>query len=121
MARADGWTLGFGPAYPMPLVLRFLLATPPPLPQDAPYMLEAVAEEFKTQTSYVQLTLLTASMKLFFQRPPQCQRLIGTVLKAGTSAEVEQVSGAVRDARGSCESSFKLVGRASLRLSPHSP
>eukprot|EP00951_Prasinocladus_malaysianus_P003296 scaffold23370_cov52-Prasinocladus_malaysianus.AAC.2 len=59
--------------------------------QDAPYLLEALAEVFSEQTSFVQLSLLTACMKLFFQRPPECQRLLGSVLKAGTS-DVEQVS-----------------------------
>jgi len=57
--------------------------------QDAPYLLEPIVEAFADQTSFVQLSLLTACMKLFFQRPPECQRLLGMVLKAGTS-DVEQ-------------------------------
>eukprot|EP00191_Tetraselmis_sp_GSL018_P016705 CAMPEP_0177583838 /NCGR_PEP_ID=MMETSP0419_2-20121207/3549_1 /TAXON_ID=582737 /ORGANISM="Tetraselmis sp., Strain GSL018" /LENGTH=782 /DNA_ID=CAMNT_0019073283 /DNA_START=341 /DNA_END=2685 /DNA_ORIENTATION=- len=57
--------------------------------QDAPYLLEAVAEAFADQTAFVQLVLLTSSMKLFFQRPPECQRLLGAVLKGGMG-DVEQ-------------------------------
>jgi vesicle coat complex subunit len=53
--------------------------------QDAPYLLEAVADNFEGETPFVKLTILSSCMKLFFQRPPECQRLLGCVLKAGLS------------------------------------
>lgn len=54
-------------------------------------MLEAVAENFAEQKPLVQLMLMTACTKIFFQRPPECQLLLGTVLKAGSQPGVEQV------------------------------
>lgn len=33
----------------------------------------------------VRLALLAAAMKLFFRRPPECQKLLGSVLAAASS------------------------------------
>jgi len=59
--------------------------------QDAPYLLEAVADNFEGETPFVKLTILSSCMKLFFQRPPECQRLLGCVLKAGLSDKDQDV------------------------------
>ena len=57
--------------------------------QDAPYLLEACAQGFASESGQVQLALLTAAMKLFFKRPPECQQLLGAAL-ATASAESSQ-------------------------------
>lgn len=50
--------------------------------QDAPYLLEPVGTSFADEAVPVRLALLAAVGKLFFKRPPECQRLLGTVLSA---------------------------------------
>ena len=57
--------------------------------QDAPYLLEACAQGFAGEEDQVQLALLSAAMKLFFKRPPECQQLLGATL-AAASAESSQ-------------------------------
>ena len=57
--------------------------------QDAPYLLEACALGFAGEEDQVQLALLSAAMKLFFKRPPECQQLLGATL-AAASAESSQ-------------------------------
>ena len=57
--------------------------------QDAPYLLEACAQGFTNEEDQVQLALLSAAMKLFFKRPPECQQLLGVTL-AAASAESSQ-------------------------------
>mmetsp|Transcript_24163 Transcript_24163/g.62817 ORF Transcript_24163/g.62817 Transcript_24163/m.62817 type:complete len:701 (+) Transcript_24163:309-2411(+) len=59
--------------------------------QDAPYLLEAVSENLGEQTRFVKLAMLNSCMKLFFQRPPECQRLLGCVLKSGSSDQDQDV------------------------------
>ncbi|BDA42681.1 beta-adaptin-like protein A [Coccomyxa sp. Obi] len=51
-------------------------------PEDAPYLLEPVGSSFADEAVPVRLALLAAVGKLFFKRPPECQRLLGTVLSA---------------------------------------
>lgn len=50
--------------------------------QDAPYLLEPLAEGFVGEPVRVRLALLAAAMKLFFRRPPECRALLGAVLAA---------------------------------------
>lgn len=47
---------------------------------DAPYILESYVERFKDEPHQVRLELLTASMKLFFKRPPEMQPVLGPLL-----------------------------------------
>lgn len=49
----------------------------------APYVLEKLIDEFSEESSpAVQLELLSASMKLFFKRPPEMQSMLGRLLQA---------------------------------------
>lgn len=57
--------------------------------QDAPYLLELVAADWASQALAVRLALLTAAAKLFFARPPECQRLLGSLL-ALAAADTDQ-------------------------------
>ena len=53
--------------------------------QDAPYLLERVATSFASEATAVRAALLTATAKLFFQRPPECQKALGLCLQAAMS------------------------------------
>ena len=53
--------------------------------KDAPYLLEPLAEGFAEEAVPVKLALLAAVTKLFFRRPPECQKLLGSVLAAASS------------------------------------
>ncbi len=53
--------------------------------QDAPYLLEALAGDFGGEAVRVRLALLTAAARLFFKRPPECQRVLGAVLAAAAA------------------------------------
>ncbi|KAK9826712.1 hypothetical protein WJX81_000377 [Elliptochloris bilobata] len=59
--------------------------------QDAPYLLERMAGEFAGERAGVRLALLTAAVRLFFKRPPECQRLLGAVLAAATADSNQDV------------------------------
>lgn len=59
--------------------------------QDAPYLLEPVAQTFATEDVRVRLALLTAAAKLFFKRPPECQLLLGAALAAGAADSNQDV------------------------------
>ncbi|DAZ95562.1 TPA: hypothetical protein N0F65_005878 [Lagenidium giganteum] len=49
----------------------------------APYVLEKIIDEFSEETSPAVLNeLLSASMKLFFKRPPEMQSMLGRLLQA---------------------------------------
>lgn len=49
---------------------------------EAPYVLEALIDDVDKETSpIVKLELLTASMKVFFKRPPECQAMLGHLLE----------------------------------------
>lgn len=50
--------------------------------QDAPYLLEPLGGGFADEPVPVRLALLAAVGNLFFKRPPECQRLLGSVLSA---------------------------------------
>ena len=53
--------------------------------QDAPYLLEPLAVGFSDEEVPVRLALLTAALKLFFARPPECQALLGAALAAAVA------------------------------------
>jgi hypothetical protein len=53
--------------------------------QAAPYALEPLAHSFAEETPEVRLALLTAAMKLLFQRPPEARPLLGAALAAGVA------------------------------------
>lgn len=49
---------------------------------DSPYMLEPLVDKIASeQSAEVKLQLLTATMKLFFKKPPECQDMLGRLLK----------------------------------------
>ncbi|XP_078345034.1 AP-4 complex subunit beta-1-like isoform X2 [Oculina patagonica] len=49
---------------------------------DSPYMLEPLVNKVASeQSAEVKLQLLTATMKLFFKKPPECQDMLGRLLK----------------------------------------
>lgn len=48
--------------------------------QEAPYILENVANRFSEEEPSVRLAVLSAAAKLFFRRAPECQKLLGLVL-----------------------------------------
>ena len=59
-------------------------APPLPLPQiipNSPYVLEELVTTVADESSLVKLHLLTAVMKLFFKRPPECQEMLGRLLE----------------------------------------
>lgn len=61
--------------------------------EDAPYLLEPIIDNIKDEESVsVRNALLTATLKLFFKRPPEVQKMMGRLFKAcladGTPASV---------------------------------
>ena len=53
--------------------------------KEAPYALEKLIDTYDDITApTVKMALLTSTMKLFFQRPPECQRMLGRLLKYTT-------------------------------------
>lgn len=49
---------------------------------DSPYLLEPLVDRIASeQSAEVKLQLLTATMKLFFKKPPECQDMLGRLLK----------------------------------------
>jgi hypothetical protein len=42
--------------------------------QDAPYVLEGFSDNFAEEEPVVKVALLTAALKLFFKRPPECRQ-----------------------------------------------
>lgn len=59
--------------------------------KDAPYLLEPLAEGFAEEAVPVRMALLAAVTKLFFRRPPECQKLLGIVLAAASSDSNQDV------------------------------
>lgn len=59
--------------------------------QDAPYLLEACAQGFANEEAQVQLAMLSAVVKLFFKRPPECQQLLGATLAAAAAESSQDV------------------------------
>jgi AP-4 complex subunit beta-1 len=48
---------------------------------EAPYLLEQIIDQYSEErSSEIKLQLLTAAMKLFIQRPPEMQRMLGRLL-----------------------------------------
>jgi hypothetical protein len=57
----------------------------------APYVLEKLIDEFSEETfAAVLLELLSASIKLFFKRPPEMQSMLGRLLQAAINECVHQ-------------------------------
>ena len=50
-----------------------------------------MAGEFTGEPAAVRLALLTAAARLFFKRPPECQRVLGAVLAAATADSNQDV------------------------------
>lgn len=49
---------------------------------NSPYLLEPLVDKIASeQSAEVKLQLLTATMKLFFKKPPECQHMLGRLLK----------------------------------------
>ena len=49
---------------------------------DSPYLLEPLIDRIASeQSADVKLQLLTATMKLFFKKSPECQHMLGRLLK----------------------------------------
>jgi len=62
---------------------------------DAPYLLEPLIDGIETEESAsVRCELLTATLKLFFKRPPEVQKMMGRLFKASLA---DGVNSAVRD------------------------
>ena len=59
--------------------------------QDAPYLLEPVVGTFDAEDVPVRLALLSAAAKLFFKRPPECQKLLGMALAAAAAVSNQVV------------------------------
>lgn len=58
--------------------------------EDAPYILEDMAEKMEDETSSaVKIQLLTAAMKVFFARPPEAQKVLGRVLEVMIDDELD--------------------------------
>lgn len=57
----------------------------------APYVLQPLADAFASEPAGVKLALLTAAAKLFFSRPPESQKLLGTCLAAGLNDSDQDV------------------------------
>lgn len=49
----------------------------------APYLLQPLADSFGSELPGVKLALLTAAAKLFFVRPAEARKLLGSCLAAG--------------------------------------
>ncbi|XP_065834378.1 uncharacterized protein [Oscarella lobularis] len=57
---------------------------------DAPYLLEEYVGDVTDEVSaVVRLQLLTATMKLFFKRPPECQNMLGRLLQYCIDEDVD--------------------------------
>ena len=50
-----------------------------------------MAGEFAGEPAAVRLAVLTAAARLFFKRPPECQRLLGAVLAAAAADSNQDV------------------------------
>lgn len=73
-----------------PICVQWCCCSPfegaPPLPllqilPNSPYVLEELVATVSEESSLVKLHLLTAAMKLFFKRPPECQEMLGRLLE----------------------------------------
>lgn len=52
---------------------------------EAPYLLEPIIDRYDEEAPQIKLELLSSSMKLFFQRPPEMQAMLGRLLVAATN------------------------------------
>jgi hypothetical protein len=69
----------------------FLLGECGEIVQDAPYALEKLIDSYSDiEDTYVKLALLTATVRLFFMRPPEVQRMLGRLLAKATDDVTSQ-------------------------------
>jgi vesicle coat complex subunit len=69
----------------------YLIAECGELVQDAPYALEKLIDNYDDiKETEVKLALLTATVKLFFMRPPEVQRMLGRLLSKATDDVTSQ-------------------------------
>ena len=52
---------------------------------EAPYVLEKLVDTYESNATGVNLSLLTAVVKLFFKRPPETHAMLGRMLEAATN------------------------------------
>ncbi len=65
-------------AWKLIIIIVFLLQSL----QEVPYILEEIIDNIKEEASLeVKLQLLTAVVKTFFKRPPECQEMLGRLLE----------------------------------------
>lgn len=59
---------------------------------EAPYLLEQIIDSYDEEafSSEIKLQVLVATMKLFFQRPPEVQRMLGRLLKKAVNDNSQQ-------------------------------
>jgi hypothetical protein len=83
-----------GRGFPAPCCALVQRRPPPlcsPAPPAAPYLLQPLADGFATEPPCVRLALLTAAAKLFFRRPPEARKLLGSCVAAGLSDSDQDV------------------------------
>jgi vesicle coat complex subunit len=69
----------------------FLLGECGEIVQDAPYALEKLIDNYSDiEDTYIKLALLTATVRLFFMRPPEVQRMLGRLLAKATDDVTSQ-------------------------------
>ena len=49
--------------------------------EEGPYILEPLIDNWEELTHAVRLELMSCTMKMFFRRPPECQKMLGKLLK----------------------------------------
>jgi hypothetical protein len=52
---------------------------------EGPYILEPLIEEWDELTHTVRLELMACTLKMFFRRPPECQKMLGKLLAKATA------------------------------------
>lgn len=58
---------------------------------DAPYLLEPIIDNYEDEASpQIKLQVLTASLKLFFKRPPEMQAMLGRLFSAAVNDSTNQ-------------------------------
>lgn len=53
--------------------------------------MERIAKDYNEEDVIVKLTLLTSAAKLFFKKPPECQKLLGGLLAFGLNDDNQDV------------------------------
>ena len=50
--------------------------------EEGPYLLEPMVEQWDELKHSVRMELMVCTMKMFFKRPPECQKMLGAYLNA---------------------------------------